>query len=703
MPACAFELLALLDCKGSPNTEFECAAKPHCKWCATPGFPGTVVDDSACYFTGSECTYTDIASGQQLFIHNGGCPTQTPSAMLPPPPPPRAPPPPRPPRDPSLPPLSPPSLPPQFPPPRSIRPTLVSPPLPPPRSPAMPCAETPEFCLEVCLPLLHPTWHSGDMPNGPVLVVGNGGGNGRGRQMQDCLARCSAYTHCAPHPPPLSPLASPPSPSPLASPPSPSPLASPPVPLSSPPPSPPPPPSSPSPLSPLSPHPPSDAPTVATRTEAAHPLSLAAAGGGVGAVVLAVALLGVCLARRCCCRRRDLKGLLASEEGNGDITIAIHGTLPSSTYNASREGTGKTGGERPRDARSSFTTSPSSLEPAASPPSSPLEPSLSIVTGRPSQPPRMMRSQYQASMRRLAQAAGGGGFDKFHSEVRELVSGRPVAAARGLMAFLKVNEPEVMARLADPMRSMVAEIEMNGTAQDVHVLRYVLHEAAGSDPTVFANGRMDEGRYGETFADFCMHASSRLAGLDEGHVLALRLYSTAFYHSLNTPLRDTTRTAPHPFPITMLKLSDGIKRLRAVEVEQLVERQPSPTAQPSPQPSSRPQPQPQLPPQPPPWQPRRVDLFRGMRDTRVPDAFREGGGTELAPMSTTSDLTVALKYSESRGHRLLFKIRTESFMERGADIAFLSAFPGETNDAGTLHESQQRSLARTQRPPPSTA
>lgn len=45
-------------------------------------------------------------------------------------------------------------------------------------------------------------------------------------------------------------------------------------------------------------------------------------------------------------------------------------------------------------------------------------------------------------------------------------------------------------------------------------------------------------------------------------------------------------------------------------------------------------------------------------------------------MSTTSNLEVALSYSLSASS-LLFKVRTESFMQRGANLQYLSAFPGE--------------------------
>ena len=42
----------------------------------------------------------------------------------------------------------------------------------------------------------------------------------------------------------------------------------------------------------------------------------------------------------------------------------------------------------------------------------------------------------------------------------------------------------------------------------------------------------------------------------------------------------------------------------------------------------------------------------------------------------TSDPSVAVAYGQSK-HSLLFKIVSRSIMTRGADITFLSAFPGE--------------------------
>ncbi len=71
-----------------------------------------------------------------------------------------------------------------------------------------------------------------------------------------------------------------------------------------------------------------------------------------------------------------------------------------------------------------------------------------------------------------------------------------------------------------------------------------------------------------------------------------------------------------------------------------------------------------------------VDLWRGMRNVTAAVAFADKGGTELAPMSTTTSLEVAMKYAAS-ADSILFKLQTNSFMDRGADLQYLSAFPAE--------------------------
>jgi len=70
-------------------------------------------------------------------------------------------------------------------------------------------------------------------------------------------------------------------------------------------------------------------------------------------------------------------------------------------------------------------------------------------------------------------------------------------------------------------------------------------------------------------------------------------------------------------------------------------------------------------------------LWRGMKDTVVidPDKFRQEGGTELAPMSTTENKEVALRYANSE-RPLLFKFNAKG-MSMGVDISFLSVYPKE--------------------------
>ena len=71
-----------------------------------------------------------------------------------------------------------------------------------------------------------------------------------------------------------------------------------------------------------------------------------------------------------------------------------------------------------------------------------------------------------------------------------------------------------------------------------------------------------------------------------------------------------------------------------------------------------------------------------MRNVESEGDFYAKGGTELAPMSGTTSLTVAVQYAlgHAQGdtaHALMFKIVARSFIDRGADLGFLSCLPGE--------------------------
>lgn len=189
----------------------------------------------------------------------------------------------------------------------------------------------------------------------------------------------------------------------------------------------------------------------------------------------------------------------------------------------------------------------------------------------------------------------------------------------------------------------------------------MLHEEAGATAKVFQNGirdcdkdhvvlkerRRPDGK-GMRLADFVNAPSAKAAKLTEAEVAAIRLYSTAAFRSINNPLRDQERSErgeAHPLPATVTLIRDGLKKMRVVELKLGAAN-------------------------------RELDLYRGMAGMTLDDAFLTEGGTELAPMSTTASLEVAMKYSASAS-ALLLRIKTESFMERGPDISFLSAFPEE--------------------------
>eukprot|EP00662_Eupelagonemidae_sp_cell21_P057706 gene57706-biopygen6140 len=138
------------------------------------------------------------------------------------------------------------------------------------------------------------------------------------------------------------------------------------------------------------------------------------------------------------------------------------------------------------------------------------------------------------------------------------------------------------------------------------------------------------------------HPSAKKAGLQRHHVLALRLYTGSIYPLVNGPLRKETK--PHPLMATCYFISEGIKKLRAVEDEH------DPMEQ--------------------------RTFFRGMKDLKVPVDFAKQGGVEMACMSTTLRKDLAFHYSKST-NGLVFQVNARNFMSRGANLEFLSIFPNE--------------------------
>lgn len=218
-------------------------------------------------------------------------------------------------------------------------------------------------------------------------------------------------------------------------------------------------------------------------------------------------------------------------------------------------------------------------------------------------------------------------------------------AALPLRTFLNLPSSwSVPAADEDKVDGILAEFRANGSPEDLECLEYVLHGKAGEQPRKWKNGVWDEGRNGEVLDDFLRHPNAVRAQLSRAHVLALRLYTTAAYCSLNTPLRTMVKGGPaYLFPITLSMIAEGIALLRVLGQDRPTEV---------------------------------IELYRGMRNLESNDRFESEGGTELAPMSTTTDIEVATQYSMSPSS-IIFVIRTENYMQRGADLSFLSAFPAE--------------------------
>lgn len=302
----------------------------------------------------------------------------------------------------------------------------------------------------------------------------------------------------------------------------------------------------------------------------------------------------------------------------------------------------------------------------------------------------------------------------------------------------------------------------------VECLHYVLYMKAGSSPTPFQHGwvrdRDKDGstrsdREGKRFAHFAHHYKMS-AKLDAGHVLALRLYTTDAFRAMNTPMRRLKPSArsdgkgrmvlddppqllePHPLPVTMAFLYEGLKKMRGnVEEEEPEEEEPE-GGEPSEAPvAPRATERPFLGSE---WKsvgwrkPKTgkeivnvelskallekttfsedefndfkvqglevesfikvgtfryfeqaacqvsrhtlqepLELWRGMRGLKVSGSFEKNGGTELAPMSTSNSLEVALEYARGAETALIFRFYCRSFMNRGCAIQELSAFPHE--------------------------
>ena len=276
-----------------------------------------------------------------------------------------------------------------------------------------------------------------------------------------------------------------------------------------------------------------------------------------------------------------------------------------------------------------------------------------------------LRASIQAAVQQLdsSDVAKLHGHGRFTGSLKHFVLGSASAATGGLDDHLKLPDEFQPPSLKDSIERIKQEFEQSGTDEDKECLAYVLEQRCGDAHKTFPNSpwpmdcdekglREDRKNKfgGMDLDDFTAHENSRKARLNKAHVLGLRLYTTAAFRSLIEPLRDTQRKDPHPFPTTIKMITEGLKKLREVGrlLDQAQGRAPE------------------------------RDLWRGLKDMEreLPPDIVSQGGTELAPMSTTTLLQVAVQYSASH-NPMLMRLHTESPMQRGSDVSYLSAFPDE--------------------------
>jgi len=219
--------------------------------------------------------------------------------------------------------------------------------------------------------------------------------------------------------------------------------------------------------------------------------------------------------------------------------------------------------------------------------------------------------------------------------------------------------------MKNPLKAMKQEWLANGSEDDLANFDYVVKGTVEPDEFpghvkeslrtgVYHGGKIEDGEFdtghdGMDLKDFSNHESSRAAGLQDHHVAAIRLYTSSSYPLYNQPMREGK--SPHPIRVTMYCLAEGLKMLRKVGAKMDPE-----------------------------GYAKTKYLWRGMKDREIDlEVFKVRGGTELAPMSTTSSREVADSYAGvgQEGHTsLLFRYTTKA-LSRGVLIDYLSMYPKE--------------------------
>jgi len=243
-----------------------------------------------------------------------------------------------------------------------------------------------------------------------------------------------------------------------------------------------------------------------------------------------------------------------------------------------------------------------------------------------------------------------------------LILGHAAMAAHGIEEALGLGCSNLSAGMVDPVEAMRREILRTGDMNDLENFKYIVEGTSGNPrdyPTAVATSLatgnyhggelgpddFDTGHAGRTLDQWMQVPEVVLARLSKAEFIAVRFYTSSSFPKINGPLRREVK--PHPWAMVVFLLDRGIKKLRSVQ------------AQVNPQAFAG-----------------KTTLWRGMKNLEVDvKEFAELGGTEMAPMSTTTNEDVARHYADSKVP-LVFKYVVGG-LKTGVSIQFLSLYPKE--------------------------
>jgi ankyrin repeat protein len=177
---------------------------------------------------------------------------------------------------------------------------------------------------------------------------------------------------------------------------------------------------------------------------------------------------------------------------------------------------------------------------------------------------------------------------------------------------------------------------------------YVLYETCSEKQ--YPNGVRDQGRAGKSIDDFMKMPQStgtKPEMMKKSEAVSLRFYSSPSFPAVTIPLRDPARTSQHPLAAITYCIFTGIKKqltLGAEDQKAVAE----------------------------------LILYRGFSDLQISSNFQKSGGSEYAPMSTSTDPAVAVGYAVRKSQTdgaLLMRIVTKNNLERGILVFSCSPYP----------------------------